>query len=448
MKLLFRIVCLILFSMHYAFPQSAPILLDSLGTDKASAYSMGTKIVSCDIGGTRKTHIAYSRIDPSKPFEPWETMSVYVATYNHRSDSIENRTFLGTIFDNHGTPCLAVDSQGYLHIVYGPHHHPFIYQRSKYPNNSSEWLTKEIVSFEYGQIDLENPYWRSETFIEKEGKSEWTYPIIKIDANDRIHVAGSLGHSAAYVRKINGVWEKPRVIYKAERQLCRYNVMMNLDAQGNVYILAPEVDLLTNDEGYTQFNTEYVLFHSNNSGDSFENQGTVISGHVQGTGNLSIDAGGNVHFLCFERNYKIHRYLYHVFSDGQTWIKQRIYIQDYFFWDASLTIDDTDNALIFCAANQSDFHWRDATNELFLIRSEPGNSSDYNFTYNKIVSKYQGRNRWLPSLEANQIHTAFNSDSFFLMWTDEIDLKGKYTTHKNSNLTTRIFIKNIFSEKD
>ena len=50
---------------------------------------------------------------------------------------------MGEAYDNHGGPALALDSKGYLHIVYYPHHHPFRYRRSKRPNDASEWGPEE-----------------------------------------------------------------------------------------------------------------------------------------------------------------------------------------------------------------------------------------------------------------------------------------------------------------
>jgi len=420
------------------------ILVDSLCTDKASGYSMQTKIVTCDAGGQRKTHFAYCRVEPDKNFITWETMSVWVATYNHHSDVIESRTCIDEIYDNHGTPCIAVDSDGFLHIVYGPHHHPFIYQKSKYPNNSTEWQDREIISFEYGQINEDNSYWRSKEMIEN-GKSEWTYPIIKIDRQDQIHVAGSLGHSAGYVRKINSKWEQPRLIYKAKKQLCRYNVMMNIDGRDRIYILAPDMKLNTRSDGYTQCDTEYYLFRSNDHGSSFKNCGLIMSGNVQGNGNLSVDPAGHVHFLCMERNFKVHRWQYHVYYDGKEWQRQKIMVPDRYTWDASMTISQTGRIYILTAANQSDFHWRDASNEIYLFTGEPNVDSDYKFSFRKIIPKKEGLNCWLPNLEENQNHVLFDEKDFFMMWTEEVDLKGKYPSFRNSNLTTRLYVQSINS---
>jgi hypothetical protein len=439
---LFLIFCISFFLFSKPVKASV-ILLDSLCTDKASGYSMQTKIVCCEIDGVRKTHFAYCRIESNKKFIPWQTKSVWVATFDHQKNMIESRTFLGNIFDNHGTPCLTVDSEGYLHIVYGPHHHPFIYQKSKLPNNSTEWQEKEIISFEFGLINESNPYWKSKEFIEKKGKSEWTYPIIKIDREKNIHVAGSLGHSAAYVRKVKGVWQHPQLIYKAKRDLCRYSVMMNIDLNGKIYILVPDVDIETNSKKYYQFDAEYYLFRSQDAGETFSNLGLAISGHYQGSGNLATDGTGNVHFLCFERSFENHRWLCHLWFDGVEWHKKNLNLPERYIWSSSLNINRNGNIQILAAANRSDYHWRDASNEIYLFSGMLIGKNKYTFKNNKIVSKRAETNAWLPNLEENQLHTNFKEDSYFIMWTEETDLNGKYTSHKNSALTTKLYIKQI-----
>lgn len=420
-----------------AFAGDQPILLDSLGNDKGSAYAMQTKIVSCSRDGVRKTHFTWSHAAPSQKFTPWQSMSVWVATYNHQTGEIENHTRIGPIFDNHGTPCLAVDGDGFLHIVYGPHHHPFIYRKSKYPNNSSEWEAPEIISFNRGELPPGDESWRQTEMIESE--PEWTYPIIKIDKNNCIHVAGSLSHSAGYVRKINGHWEPPRKIFTATRKYCRYNVMLNIDGDSRVSILAPDMDIEKRSDNYYQNTTEFHWFESTNGGDSFTDKGIVLAGHVQGNGNLAYDPAGNIHFLVMERNFEQHRWQYHVFFDGEKWQRRKLAIPDYFIWDASMTIDDDGTILIFTAANQSDFHWRDASNEIFLFTGKPDDRGSCAFEFRKIVARKPGLNRWLPALEENQVHSDFDPHAFFTLWTEEVDLQGNYTTHRDSGLLTKVF---------
>ncbi len=52
---------------------------------------------------------------------------------------------VGEAHDNHGGPALTVDSRGFLHIIYFPHHHPFRHRRSVRPNDASEWQEEERV---------------------------------------------------------------------------------------------------------------------------------------------------------------------------------------------------------------------------------------------------------------------------------------------------------------
>jgi hypothetical protein len=46
---------------------------------------------------------------------------------------------IGEAQDNHGGPGMTVDSKGYLHILYYPHHGMFRYRRTVRPNDISEW---------------------------------------------------------------------------------------------------------------------------------------------------------------------------------------------------------------------------------------------------------------------------------------------------------------------
>jgi hypothetical protein len=129
------------------------ICVDDQGTDKATAYSMQSKSVSYELNGVRKTDFVYSGVEPNETFKPRESMSAYAATFNHQTNSLENKTCLGSIFDNHGTPCFAIDIEGYLHVVYGSHHHPFVYRKFRHPNASAEWGDEEVVSFVEGQMN-------------------------------------------------------------------------------------------------------------------------------------------------------------------------------------------------------------------------------------------------------------------------------------------------------
>lgn len=103
-------------------------LLSEQGCGRATGYAEANKIVTL---GDR-THVAW--LD-----SPEEGFRVRVRTLNRATGEWSPTHTVGEAHDNHGGPALTVDSEGYLHITYFPHHHAFRYRRSKRPNDASEW---------------------------------------------------------------------------------------------------------------------------------------------------------------------------------------------------------------------------------------------------------------------------------------------------------------------
>jgi len=125
-------------------------LLSDDGSDHAVWYPQTNKIVTFK----GKTHVAWLG-------RKFETMA---ATYDHATGAWGNAVKVGTGVDNHAGPALTADSKGYLHVVFGPHHHPFHYARSARPNDSSEWVAMP-------------------DFADKA-----TYPSLVCDENDTLHI--------------------------------------------------------------------------------------------------------------------------------------------------------------------------------------------------------------------------------------------------------------------
>jgi len=107
-------------------------LLSQHGCSRATGYAETNKIVS--IGD--KTHVAW--LDSVK-----DGFRVRVRTLDRKKNAWSPIYTVGEAYDNHGGPALSCDSEGHLHIVYYPHHHPFRYRRSTRPNDASQW-EKEI----------------------------------------------------------------------------------------------------------------------------------------------------------------------------------------------------------------------------------------------------------------------------------------------------------------
>ncbi len=129
-----RFACVILFAVLDTCPALAapPVVLSTVGSGRATAYSEQAKIIT--VGD--RTHVAW--LDGEA-----EGFRVRIRTLDRTTGEWSPATTVGEAMDNHGGPGLTVDSQGYLHIVYYPHHDVFRYRRSLRPNDASAWGPEE-----------------------------------------------------------------------------------------------------------------------------------------------------------------------------------------------------------------------------------------------------------------------------------------------------------------
>jgi len=100
-----------------------------------------------------------------------------VTTYHAASDTWSEHVDLGDCQDNHGGGDLAMDSKGYLYVMFGPHYDcPFKLRKSLKPHDASAWGPVETVP-----------------------QSGWavTYPCIVFDDKDTMHLVyrGCIGSS-------------------------------------------------------------------------------------------------------------------------------------------------------------------------------------------------------------------------------------------------------------
>ncbi len=107
-------------------------VLSRRGSTRATAYSMSNKIV------TRDGRIFVAWLD----FVSEIRVAVFDVAAGEWSDPVE----VGRGVDNHSGPALTLDGNGFLHIVYGPHHHPFRYRRSARPLEIGEWTPEETFA--------------------------------------------------------------------------------------------------------------------------------------------------------------------------------------------------------------------------------------------------------------------------------------------------------------
>lgn len=110
-----------------------PFLLSNDGCGRATAYAEANRIVTRE----NRTHAAWLDSPP-------EGFRVRIRTLDRRTGEWSETRTIGEAHDNHGGPALTIDADGFLHVVYGPHHHPMRYRRSKRPNDASEWEAETI----------------------------------------------------------------------------------------------------------------------------------------------------------------------------------------------------------------------------------------------------------------------------------------------------------------
>ena len=94
---------------------------------------------------------------------------------------------------------MTVDSLGYLHIVYYPHHHPFRYRRSVRPNDVSEWGDE----IQFGE--------------------RCTYPTMVCGSDDTLYLTGRENRGSEpwyvnlYIKPPNAPWGEPIAIFQDDK---------------------------------------------------------------------------------------------------------------------------------------------------------------------------------------------------------------------------------------
>jgi len=105
-----------------------------------SAHS-GEAGMAATVGGT--VFMVYGRLAIPEGHSKEDGAPAYAVTYDINTGALSEPVLVGfggiNAEDNHNWPALAVDGQGYLHVVINGHHNPFRHTRSVRPLDISEW---------------------------------------------------------------------------------------------------------------------------------------------------------------------------------------------------------------------------------------------------------------------------------------------------------------------
>lgn len=121
---------------------STPIFI----TDKSLGVSSHSGIPSSIVSRGSKIHVAWGEAtDPDDKSIPG--VPAYAATYDRETGIMSDPVLIGygaPANDVHNTPCITMDSQGYLHVLTGTHGSQFHYSKSLLPNDATGGWTEPI----------------------------------------------------------------------------------------------------------------------------------------------------------------------------------------------------------------------------------------------------------------------------------------------------------------
>ena len=115
-------------------PKAEAHLVSGQGSERATSGS-GVKMVTFG----EKTHVVWQDADDKGAYLN------RIRTLDNRNGKWSEPFTLNRGKDNHARPVIAVDKEGYLHVVLSGHNSPVTYRCSVRPNDASEWTQAEDV---------------------------------------------------------------------------------------------------------------------------------------------------------------------------------------------------------------------------------------------------------------------------------------------------------------
>ncbi|HIB53292.1 MAG TPA: hypothetical protein EYO39_00460 [Nitrospirales bacterium] len=203
-----------------------PIMLSR----KCIGMSSHSGIPSTIVSRGSKVHVAWG--EATDPEENIPGVPSYVATFDRETGILSAPTLVGygpPANDVHNTPCITMDSKGYLHVLVGTHARTFQYTHSLKSNDSSGgWTTAEDIS----------PGLRQ------------TYVGLVCDLNDTLHLVfrhrrtdtdyfpASWYMTLAYMKKpVDGGWSEPQPLVIAP--FSEYSIFyhrLTIDRKGALFL--------------------------------------------------------------------------------------------------------------------------------------------------------------------------------------------------------------------
>ncbi len=376
-----HLVCVLLIFLHGA---SVPVTIHTLsevGSSRGTAYAASNKMVT--LGG--KTHVAW--LD--------SVSGTRVCTYDHATGTLGPAVAVGEGHDNHGGPSMCADSEGYLHIVFGPHHHPFQYRRSVRPKDVSEWTP---VS----------------TFAERA-----TYPSLVCDGEDTLHVVYRRSGEVwrlVYQRKPKGLgWSEAVELLEVPcKGYTQWGNALSVDGKDRLHLGFHLYASARNNSGFA-----FGYFYSDDHGTTWRTtDGEVVQAPATAescrpirtsaemdirVGNLDVAADGTVYMTVVGRKGQPGRTGELWKLNGGVWraIDLKGFLQPP--WDkiTGAVVSVVEDGTLYVALSSGDEAWGGAGREIHLLVSRDGGMT---FDAQPVSVQDPALANWLPNIERNMGH--------------------------------------------
>ena len=384
-----------------------PFLLSERGCGRASAYSEANKIVT---SGDR-THVAWLDSPP-------EGFRVRVRTLDRRTGDWSPTVTVGEAYDNHGGPALTIDSSGFLHIVYYPHHHAMRYRKSKRPNDASEWGEEVLIgegltypTFVCGKDDTLYLSGRRR-FRDK----PWEVELWKRPAGEAWRRKGSLlaSRHPGYAHFQESLAWGPD--HRTLHLCCRFHEKSDKDAYGRLQTVSY---MVSRDFGESWARSDGRTLTLPVTVDTAEVlvRGGVDQQRVVRVGALAVDRKGRPHLLySIEEQGRGRLFITHLENDGR-WNStdlSRFLPDKWSSWSlitaGGITFDSRGETVVVATLQKlegDESGWGHPSNEVVQLRSVDGGAS---FEFSMVSSEDQLESHWLPNIERPTGHHQIGSD--------------------------------------
>ena len=379
-----------------SYRASYPFLLSSHGSGRATAYSEANKIISFD----QKIHFTWLDSDSTG-------FRVKMRSYYKAKKEWSPTYDIGPAYDNHGGAAITVDSLGYLHIVYYPHHHEMRYRKSLRPNDASSW-GKEV----------------------RFGK-RCTYPTLICGPDDILYFCcrrsfnKDLWHMELWTKAPNKKWSGPRILLRSQfPDYAHFQESLAWGPEFQSLHLACRIHEKTDKKGYGRrqtigymksydfgaswFNSngEKMDLPSNSSAIEQIEKGGVDTGRILRSGAIAVDQVDCAYLVYTLEEQRVGRsYLVKLNGKGlREELLLNSFLPDYYknwglFMPGGISINSQNEIFIIAQMEQlfgAESSWGHPSSEIILLHSK---DQGRHFSFQLMSEVNVLEPNWIPSIE-------------------------------------------------